>query len=86
MIKHASATEVIVDVIRSPKAIFISVLDNGRGFKPEITLRNGEKDPGFGLAGILERAKVLGGQVEIQSAPGRGTRLTLSVPLTEERK
>jgi signal transduction histidine kinase len=81
VIKHSQATEVIVQLAREPEAIVVSVFDNGRGFEKKSSERNGSVHGGFGLSNMAERAKVLGGRIEIQSNAGCGTRLTLQVPI-----
>ncbi len=85
VLKHAQASQVIVEAKREKAELRASVFDNGRGFDPERAGREGEK-PGLGLAGMRERAKVLGGRIELQSASGKGTRLTLTVPLSSDRE
>ncbi len=50
--------------------------DRGGGFDPQ-----GRGPAGFGLSGIRERAGFLGGDLQVGSAPGRGSRFTLTVPL-----
>ncbi|MEP7040494.1 MAG: sensor histidine kinase [Chloroflexota bacterium] len=54
----------------------VVVVDEGRGFDPAAAI-----DPGIGLAGMYERAELLGGRLSIQSAADRGTRVTLEVPV-----
>jgi len=83
VIKHSQATEVIVQVGREPEAVVVSVYDNGRGFEMKSTHRNGNIHTGIGLYNMAERAKVLGGRLEIRSNAGSGTRLTLHVPIQE---
>jgi signal transduction histidine kinase len=51
------------------------VADDGRGFDPAEA-----PESGIGLAGMLERSRLLGGQLLIESAPHEGTRVTVSVP------
>ena len=62
------------------KRLSFSVTDDGRGFDPQSC--RGSKDGHFGLLGMRERAKAFNGSVEIASAPGKGT--TVSVVLEEE--
>jgi signal transduction histidine kinase/ligand-binding sensor domain-containing protein len=81
VMKHAGASEVIVGIKRDQDGILISVHDNGKGFDVD-----GLELPDFGLAGMRERAKVLGGSVELRSSPGKGTRVTLHVPLNHNGK
>jgi signal transduction histidine kinase/ligand-binding sensor domain-containing protein len=81
VIKHAQASGVIVQIKREPAQIAVSIFDNGRGFETEHPEHNGEKQSRFGLTGMAQRAKVIGGKLQIQSAPGTGTRLTVEVPV-----
>ena len=71
--KHAAATEVRVALTSTPRGVRLEIADNGRGFNPRRRTR------GFGLVGIRERAALLRGRVQITSAPGRGTRVVLTV-------
>jgi signal transduction histidine kinase len=84
VIKHAQATEVIVVAKREPGQVTVSILDNGRGFDSNDQeagrSRKGRKAT-LGLAGMAERANLLEGHIEIQTAQTIGTRVTLTVPL-----
>ena len=75
--KHAQATEVNVSLaIKGSKSILIEIHDNGKGF-----LANIAKAGSFGLIGMSERAMMLGGVLNIVSAPGEGTRVEVNIPL-----
>ena len=75
--RHAQASEVRVELVRRGGALLLSVTDNGCGFAPGAPRRQ----DAFGLAGMRERVAALGGRLDIDSAPGRGTVLTVAVPL-----
>jgi signal transduction histidine kinase len=77
VVKHAAATEVILELKRESNTVRFSLLDNGRGFLKTDWKFNGS----LGLESIAERAKFLGGTFDIQSAPGKGTRLTVILAL-----
>jgi signal transduction histidine kinase len=80
--KHAYATAVEVTLRQEANRIKLSVQDNGQGFSPP----NPDQDQprsGTGLLGMLERLEMVNGLLEIDSAPGRGSRLTAVVPMTE---
>jgi signal transduction histidine kinase len=79
-IKHSGASEVIVSV-RAEPGLEISIFDNGCGFDRE---KRG-KMPGLGLAGMEGRAKMLGGCLSIETAPGIGTRVTLKLETKHRR-
>lgn len=85
--RHAGASRVTVTVRLAADAARLVVADDGRGFAPS---RNGDGDGdgngngnGFGLLGMRERVHLVAGSVEIDSEPGRGTRLTVTVPARE---
>ncbi|GKY89247.1 sensor histidine kinase [Sinisalibacter aestuarii] len=68
-----------VRVAMQPQAVTITVSDSGRGFDPSSALRLRD-DGGQGLLGLVDRAESLGGSLTIQSAPGTGTTITLTLP------
>ncbi|HEU4382886.1 MAG TPA: ATP-binding protein [Anaeromyxobacteraceae bacterium] len=83
--RHAEAETVLVQAQVEGDALAVEIEDDGRGFDPaEVARRPGR--PHFGLLGIRERVELLGGKLTIDSAPGRGTRLHLEVPLPEEAR
>lgn len=70
--KHARATSVAVLLDRRGDELVLIVEDNGVGFDPEAAA-SAERRPGVGLIGMRERAMLIGGEFEVESAPGRGT-------------
>jgi signal transduction histidine kinase len=80
-LKHASASSVSVRVQRLPEAVSIQVQDDGQGFDP----RQVDESVHFGLGLMRERVEMLGGRLEIRSAPVRGTRLTALLPVQRAR-
>jgi signal transduction histidine kinase len=74
--KHAHAEEVKVVLAGEPNEIGVRVEDDGDGFD----VGAASAGDGFGLFSVAERIRSLGGTVEIDSAPGRGTRISLFVP------
>ena len=75
--KHSGATRVKVSLQNADNKIKLSVRDNGAGFSAE---KAWCKPTCFGLAGMRERALLLGGTLAIDSAPGKGTYVTLELP------
>jgi two-component system, NarL family, sensor histidine kinase DevS len=73
--KHASASKVEVSVREEEGKIEIAVRDDGGGFDPV------DSTGGRGLIGMRERIELLGGSIEVVSAPGAGTEIAASVPL-----
>jgi signal transduction histidine kinase len=61
-----------------------TIEDDGAGFPVEETLRKAPHLGSVGLAGMQERAALLGGRLEVSSTPGAGSRVTAIVPITAE--
>ncbi len=77
--KHAAASRTTVTVGRTPDGrLRVEVADDGRGFDP--TAPPPAASPRFGLLMMRERAESVGGRLEVETAPGAGTRLRLEVP------
>jgi signal transduction histidine kinase len=79
--KHAGATEVAIAVKEHNGLISLIIEDNGAGFDPALVLARRGAGRGLGLAALDERARMLGGTLEIWSRPGGGTRITCVVPV-----
>ena len=84
--KHAGATEVSVAVQEHDNLISLIIEDNGAGFSPAVVLAHRATARGLGLAALDERARMLGGTLEIWSRPGGGTRMTVVIPVDQGRK
>ncbi|HEY6941982.1 sensor histidine kinase [Dokdonella sp.] len=77
--RHAQAQSIEVQVGYGQKFLVLQVRDNGKGIDPA-TLRLGNKAGHWGLIGMRERARELGGKLDIWSGPGPGTEIQLRVP------
>jgi signal transduction histidine kinase len=82
VLKHSQASSVKVLLDLADKKIKLSVHDDGVGFSPETTKR---ESLSFGLAGMQERATLLGGTLRLQSAPGKGAAVILELPRDSEK-
>ncbi len=71
--------------LRSWFGLCLTVQDDGQGFHTDAAMLLSDKPAGLGLTGMRERFELLGGQLKIESNPGKGTRLVVSVPLSEAR-
>ena len=82
VLKHAQAKQVMLTLSYMNDEVTLDVLDNGIGFDPDAIASQcaGKTDQGFGLKGMHERVEELGGTLLIESAPGGGTTLAVSVP------
>jgi signal transduction histidine kinase len=81
MRKYAEARNVEVTLDFALDSVTLSVADDGVGFDPD-AVRIEEGRGGFGLTGMRQRARLLQGDVEIASAPGKGTRVEARIPTT----
>jgi signal transduction histidine kinase/ligand-binding sensor domain-containing protein len=81
VLKHAEATKVQVRLTKDSGWLRLVIEDNGCGFELGRMDSDSSNRMGFGLRQIGERAKMMGGHSDIQSQPGRGTRLSVEVPL-----
>ncbi len=79
VVRHAGAEVASVLINRQPHRLQIIVEDNGRGFDPQQV--RVERGASLGLQGIWERARLLGGDLTIESQPGQGTTLYVKIPL-----
>jgi signal transduction histidine kinase len=80
VVKHAQAKNVEVSIQREGRNLKVAVGDDGVGFQMPQT-EPSRKRGGFGLFSIRERLRPCGGVLEVQSEPGAGTHITLTVPL-----
>lgn len=82
-LKYAGPCSIEILLEADGENLRILVEDNGKGFSPEKLDQRVETDPGgFGLFNIRERMEGLGGVLEIDSEPGKGTRASITVPFT----
>ncbi|MDV7391145.1 sensor histidine kinase, partial [Arthrospira platensis SPKY1] len=77
--RHAQATAVWLTAAVENGRVLLTLRDDGRGFDPQQTLPAGH----YGLLGLRERARLAGGQFSVESRPGAGTTLRLSLPIQE---
>ena len=77
--KHGDAQRALVEIREQHSTVQVTVRDNGRGFDPTAQTN------GFGLLGMRERAELLNGTLQINSAPGLGTTVTATIPAQSPR-
>ena len=81
IIRHAEATQVSIILLCQAHEVSLVVEDNGRGF--DLASVEHGPVPSLGLIGMKERAALVGGEVILDSQPGKGTTLRVRIPLTE---
>jgi signal transduction histidine kinase len=80
VVKHAETDRARLDArVEDEGGLVVQVSDEGRGFDPE-ALANGEGSDGSGLAHMRERLRLMEGRMEVNTAPGEGTRVTVTFP------
>jgi signal transduction histidine kinase len=77
IIKHAHATAGKVTIKRWYNRLNIDVEDNGTGF--DVSLKRTQNERGIGLQGIVERTRFVGGTMRVESNPGKGTRVLITI-------
>jgi signal transduction histidine kinase len=81
--RHAQATKAMISIVERDGLIRASVTDDGQGLPEADRLgpRGDGLEGGFGMSGMRERAELVGGELELAPAPGKGTVMRLTVPL-----
>jgi PAS domain S-box-containing protein len=81
--KHARTARAHLSLTSANGTLAVQVADDGAGFNPPEALLKHVNNGGFGLYNVRQRIEQLGGRIAIESAPGRGTKVTVTVPLSE---
>jgi signal transduction histidine kinase len=76
-VKHADSQALALSLTQSGETLTLVVRDDGTGFDPKAAEKTGH----FGLLGMRERARLVGGTLNIASHPGQGTMVTLAMPV-----
>ena len=84
VVKHANTNSASIHLSARDSELHVTVMDSGTGFDPEIVARKIGQES-FGLFSIQERLSYIGGKMDTESAPGKGSRFMLSVPLGNNR-
>jgi two-component system sensor histidine kinase UhpB len=83
-VRHSGASRIAVSLEADERAVRVGIADDGRGFPTDHTQdQNGR---GLGLVGMRERARNAGGMLEIESAPGEGTRVRAELPVRKRAR
>jgi signal transduction histidine kinase len=83
-LKHARATRLQIRMNTFDEALHVSIRDDGRGFDLEHVRREYKTRKSLGLVNLYERAEMIDGHIAIDSLPGHGTTVRLTVPLPQE--
>jgi signal transduction histidine kinase len=85
IIRHSEAKSAHIELRRANGVVSLLVADDGRGFDFGQVMQSPDPSRALGLAGMQERVSVLGGRLEVDSAPGRGTRVQATIRIEPER-
>jgi two-component system sensor histidine kinase DegS len=77
--RHSKATEAEINVEFGQNGVKITIIDNGKGFNPPQAIGDLAKDGKLGLAGMLERARLIGGNLTVESEPEKGTKVIIEL-------
>lgn len=80
--RHSGAQTARLCLTVTDDEVYLVVSDEGRGFDPEIALSRTQSREHFGLRGMQERARAMGGDCEINSQPGAGVRVSINLPIS----
>ncbi len=83
ILKHAEADEVKINIKKTEQFLTVKIQDNGKGFETNGVVNSNKKE-GFGLLGMAERIKILGGTHTIESVLGQGTNVIFKINIKNE--
>ena len=86
VLRHARARRVDVRLASSKRGLQLEIRDDGAGFDPEAVAERGRDGSAHGLRNMRRRAELLDATLTVQSAPGRGTELSLTMPVATARR
>ncbi len=81
--RHSSAVKVNLNLAFSPSQVKVAVIDDGIGFDP---VAEGLATEHLGLKGMMERVALIDGKIDINSSPGKGTAILITIPLNGGKK
>lgn len=84
--KHARAKNVDLSLASRDDSAALVIEDDGDGFSPEAQILGGRSGKGMGLIGMRERAALVGGTLEIESAKEKGTTIYVRIPVSSEKR
>jgi signal transduction histidine kinase/ligand-binding sensor domain-containing protein len=83
ILKHSGATAIRIELKKTDNVLRLLVEDNGRGMQSDQPRQRSQH--GLGLSSMQERARILEGQLHIESSPGKGTQVLLKIPIPENK-
>lgn len=81
VVRHAEATEAVIELTETDKWLWLDIRDNGKGFDVEGVLQKAARGESFGLLGMKERVDILQGRIRFDARPGDGTTIRVQIPI-----
>lgn len=82
-IKHSSADLILLEIVQTDNLLKVAYRDNGKGFDTTATEQQSTTS-GMGIRNIFSRVKSLGGEIDFETAPGKGVIVTITTPVNEK--
>lgn len=79
-VEHGKADKVRINLVEKQGWVELEIEDDGKGFEVKEVLSQKEESSRIGLIGIRERVTLLEGEIQIQSSPGDGTKISVTIP------
>jgi signal transduction histidine kinase len=83
IVKHSQGAKAVLKITRADHTLTVKISDDGCGFDPPLSVHDLSKRS-FGLVGIAERTRLLGGRLNIESAIGKGTSISINIDLHDK--
>ncbi|RMF87305.1 MAG: hypothetical protein D6736_13105 [Nitrospinota bacterium] len=80
--RHSKARHLTISLECAQEQVVMTLTDDGQGFDPSTVVSAPDQSRGLGIAGMRERASLVSGRVTVDSAPGRGTMVRVTIPLS----
>jgi signal transduction histidine kinase len=84
--KYAEASTIGIQAGRQNNMLVVRIIDNGKGFDAEAVNNGYDQRGSFGMVNMRERAELLDGSLQLKSAPGQGTQITVFIPLKQQKQ
>lgn len=81
IVRHAGATEAMIELTETDKWLWLDIRDNGKGFDVDAVLQRAVQGESFGILGMKERVDIVQGRIRFDARPGAGTTIRVQIPI-----
>uniref|UniRef100_A0A7C4RUA0 Oxygen sensor histidine kinase NreB n=1 Tax=Desulfatirhabdium butyrativorans TaxID=340467 RepID=A0A7C4RUA0_9BACT len=81
VVRHAEATEAVIELTETDKWLWLEIRDNGKGFDVETVLQQAARGESFGILGMKERVDIVQGRIRFDARSGEGTTIRVQIPI-----